>query len=128
MGAAIGEVLREAWSATPEQGELINGTGPYAVEASQVGRRVEDDWLAVVDVEELLEVEDLNVVIVRLAADNNVVLEHADLPPDGSLSAGSLGQTAEVAKLATKNDLQDTERRVSDISSNGRARRSLHTM
>lgn len=77
----------------------------YSVETSEVIRRVKDDRLAVVNIKQLLQVEDLNVVIIRLAADNDVVLEDADLSPDGSRSAGSLRQTTEVAKLTAENNL-----------------------
>lgn len=44
-------------------------------------------------------------VVVRLASDNNVVLEDANLSPDSCLRAGSLGKSAKVTELATQDNL-----------------------
>lgn len=103
MGTAVGEVLRKYVRKVLAIRRRKGIT--YAVEASDVGGRVEGDRRLVVDVEQLLQVEDLDVVVVGLAADNDVVLEHTDLAPDGGGGTLGLGKTAEVSELATLDDL-----------------------
>lgn len=56
-------------------------------------------------------------MVERLAADNDVVLEHTDLTPDSGSSASSLGQTAEVSELAALDDL--SEGRAISLSDDG---------
>lgn len=81
------------------------GDKTHAVETGQVFRRIEDDGFLVVNVEELLEIKDLDVVIIRLAADDDVVLEESDLSPDGGRGTGCLGKASKVSKLATLDNL-----------------------
>jgi hypothetical protein len=102
VGTAIGQVLR--WESANRDSEMGDGI-TYTVEAGQVLGRVKGDGLAVVNGEQLLQVEDLDVVVVGLAADHNIVLEEADLTPDGSRGASSLGQATEISELATEDDL-----------------------
>jgi hypothetical protein len=79
------------FSKAPQDGDLWEMVVTYTVEAGQVLGGVKGDRLAMVDGEQLLQVEDLDVVVVGLAANHNVVLEQADLTPDGSRGASSLG-------------------------------------
>lgn len=103
---SFGQILFTGRRAILEEKDNLEGQGrTYAVIASNVFGSVKDNRAAVVNVEQLLQVKDLDVVVVGLAANNDVVLEDTDLPPDGGGGTGGLRQTTQVTKLATKDNL-----------------------
>lgn len=104
MRTSIGEVLHIARisisNAQARNSFILRSGYTYAVEASQVLGSIKDNGGLVTNIEKLLQVEDLNVVVIRLAANNYVVLEHPNLSPDSGLGARGLRQTSKVPELA----------------------------
>lgn len=86
---------------TPE-GEVVPVAGEIGVRAEGHGT------LLVVDVQKLLQVEDLDTMAGLLTADDDVVLECADLAPLARVDTSRLGQTAEVSELSSRSDLGES--------------------
>lgn len=77
-----------------------------SIEAGEVCGGIERDRpIPVVNVQELLEVEDLYVMIICLAGDDNVVLKCADFSPAACRSTRGLRKTSKVAELSSTCDL-----------------------
>ena len=82
-------------------GELLEETSKILDRVKGLG------LLGGLDVQQLAHVEDLDVVVLGLGANDGVVVENTDLTPNLGFRAGGVGETTEIVETSVTGDFRE---------------------